>query len=121
MVAGDLDMGLIPARAWDTEGVTSLRALQAPFLLTSNDLVGQVVKADMANKGSLGSTRMESLGLALVPESLREVFSFGKPFLSPSDVKGTTVRTPTSDMSSQVFKALGATTNDLAGPGESFD
>ena len=75
----------------------------------------------MANKGSLGSTRMESLGLALVPESLREVFSFGKPFLSPSDVKGTTVRTPTSDMSSQVFKALGATTNDPAGPGESFD
>ena len=32
-VGGELDMGLIPARAWDTEGVTSLRALQAPFLI----------------------------------------------------------------------------------------
>ena len=27
VVNGQLDMGIIPARAWDTEGVTSLRAL----------------------------------------------------------------------------------------------
>jgi TRAP-type C4-dicarboxylate transport system substrate-binding protein len=30
VVRGELDMGMIPARAWDTEGVTSLRALHAP-------------------------------------------------------------------------------------------
>ena len=28
-------MGLIPSRAWDTEGVESLRALNAPFLITT--------------------------------------------------------------------------------------
>src|SRR5215217_484677 len=44
VVRGDLDMGMIPARAWDTEGVTSLRALHAPFLVTSDDLAGQIVK-----------------------------------------------------------------------------
>ena len=32
-MTGELEMGLIPARAWDTEGVTSLRALHAPFLV----------------------------------------------------------------------------------------
>ncbi len=36
VVDGDLEMGNIPARAWDTEGVTSLRALNAPFLVTTD-------------------------------------------------------------------------------------
>lgn len=119
VVAGGLDMGMIPARAWDTEGVTSLRALQAPFLLTSNDLVGQVVKADMANEMLAGLDKAGVTGLALVPESLREIFSFGKPFLSLRDFQGTTVRTPKSDTSFKVFKALGATADDPNG--DAFD
>ena len=36
-------MGLIPSRAWDTEGVTSLRALNAPFLIDSDELLDEVV------------------------------------------------------------------------------
>jgi TRAP-type C4-dicarboxylate transport system substrate-binding protein len=35
VVGGELDMGMIPARSWDTEGVTTLRALNTPFLVTS--------------------------------------------------------------------------------------
>jgi C4-dicarboxylate-binding protein DctP len=61
-------MGMIPARAWDTEGVTWLRALQAPFLITSNDLVGQVVKADMAKEMLSGLDKAGVIRLALVPE-----------------------------------------------------
>ena len=119
VVAGELDMGMIPARAWDTEGVTSLRALQAPFLLTSNDLIGQVVKADMTEEMLAGLDKAGVTGLALVPESLREIFSFGEPFLSIGDFKGITIRTPRSDMSSKVFKALGATADDP--DGDDFD
>ena len=33
VTSGELEMGLIPTRSWDTEGVTSLRALNAPFLI----------------------------------------------------------------------------------------
>jgi len=122
VVAGDLDMGMIPARAWDTEGVTTLRALQAPFLITSNDLVGKVVTADLADEMLAGLDKADITGLALVPESLREIFSFGKPFLSVRDFKGTTIRTPRSDTSSKVFKALGATADDLVdADGNKFD
>ena len=46
VVAGELDMGLIPARAWDTEGVTSLRALNAPFLITSDELAAEVASSE---------------------------------------------------------------------------
>src|SRR5262245_29097715 len=49
VTGGELDMGLIPARAWDTEGVTSLRALNAPFLITSDELLDQVVSSELAD------------------------------------------------------------------------
>ena len=48
VVAGELDMGMIPARAWDTEGVTSLRALNAPFLITSDELAAEVASSELA-------------------------------------------------------------------------
>ena len=119
VVAGELDMGMIPARAWDTEGVTSLRALQAPFLLSTNDLVGQVMTADMANEMLAGLDQAGVTGLALVPESQREIFSFGKPILTLRDFKGTTIRAPRSDTSYKVFEALGATADDPNG--DEFD
>jgi len=122
VVAGTLDMGMIPARAWDTEGVTTLRALQAPFLITSNDLAGKVVTAEVANQMLAGLDKADITGLALVPESLREIFSFGKPFLTVRDFEGATIRVPRSDTSSKVFKALGATADDLVdADGNKFD
>ena len=110
---GRLDMGMIPARAWDTEKVTSLRALQAPFLVNSDALAKQVVTADMAGEMLAGLDRAGVTGLALVPESTRQIFAFGKPLLSPADLKGKTVRVPRSDTSYALFRALGATPSDV--------
>jgi hypothetical protein len=61
VVRGDLDMGMIPARAWDTEGVTSLRALNAPFLVTSDNLAAQIVKGVLAPRCSPASRPSASL------------------------------------------------------------
>src|SRR3954447_648752 len=49
VTAGDVDIGLVPARAWDTEGITTLRALSAPFLITSDQLLDDVVTSDLAD------------------------------------------------------------------------
>ena len=46
--AGALDLGWIGSRAWDTEGVTGLQALQAPFLITDNKLMIAVASSPMA-------------------------------------------------------------------------
>lgn len=118
VVSGELDMGMIPARAWDTEGVTSLRALQAPFLVTSEALVRQVVTGDVAQRMLSGLSEIGITGLALVPEGLRQLFSFADPILTPSDLEGVTVRAPTSDTTYALFEALGATADDL--PGDLF-
>ena len=46
--AGDLDLGLGPTWAWDDLGVTSLRVLQAPFLVDSDPLTAMVVDPDLS-------------------------------------------------------------------------
>jgi TRAP-type C4-dicarboxylate transport system substrate-binding protein len=49
VVTGDFEMGLVPARAWDTEEVSSFAALHAPFLVTSNALMAKV--SDPGSRG----------------------------------------------------------------------
>ncbi|MEV6489220.1 hypothetical protein AB0M20_11415 [Actinoplanes sp. NPDC051633] len=112
VASGDLEMGMIPARAWDTEKVTSLRALQAPFLVNTEGLAKQVVTADLAGKMLAGLDQIGITGLSLVPESTRLIFSFGKPMLSPADMRGAVVRVPRSDTTYAMFRAFGAAPDD---------
>jgi TRAP-type C4-dicarboxylate transport system substrate-binding protein len=114
MVSGNqLDMGLIPSRSWDTEGVTSLRALNAPFLITSDKLLDEVISS-----GSLVGDLMSGLdkagviGIALFPEGLRHPFGLKQPLLGPADYRGKTIRAATSKTTAAVYKSLGASVND---------
>ncbi len=118
--SGELDLGMIPARAWDTEGVSTLQALHAPFLIDSNSLVDAVVQDDVAEQMLAGLDEAGVTGLALVPESLRHPFSFVEPMLEPDDLDGQTIRAPRSDLSYAVLEAFGAQPTDAAGPGTDF-
>ena len=117
VIAGDLDMGMIPARAWDTEGVTSMRALHAPFLVTSDELAREVVTDELADEMLAGLDELGLVGLALIPEGLRHPVGFGKPLLSPADYSGITIQTPRSETGYALFRALGATPQDFNGDG----
>jgi TRAP-type C4-dicarboxylate transport system substrate-binding protein len=113
VVKGDLDLGMIPARAWDTEGVLSLRPLNAPFLVSSDELMNAVTTDDELADEMLGG--LESIGitgLALLPEGLRHLFAFGKPMLTPADVDGAIVRAPRSTTTWALFEAMGAKPTD---------
>jgi TRAP-type C4-dicarboxylate transport system substrate-binding protein len=112
VVGGQLDMGLIQSRAWDTEGVDSLRALNAPFLITSDALLAEVVSAPIASDMLSGLEKAGVVGLALFPEGLRHPFGFKTPLLGPGDYTGKAIRAPTSDTVAAVFAALGATVDD---------
>ncbi|GAA1018300.1 hypothetical protein Aple_035040 [Acrocarpospora pleiomorpha] len=68
VTGGELDMGLIPARAWDTEGITTMSALHAPFLVTSDYLVDRILADDALAAQMLGGLTEAGLtGLALFP------------------------------------------------------
>jgi TRAP-type C4-dicarboxylate transport system substrate-binding protein len=122
VVSGEFDMGVIPARAWDTEGITSMRALTAPFLVTSDELVNRIVTSNLAAEMLSGLDTIGVTGLALLPESLRHVFAFDHPLLSMADFKGATIRAPRSNTTFALFKALGATPDPLrGGDGKRFE
>lgn len=116
VIGGQLDLALVPARAWDTEGVTSMSPLHAPFLLTTDPLVDRVVTdRELAGKLLGGLAAKGLTGLALLPENLRRPFGFGRAPTSPRDYAGKTFRVPRSGTSYALFGALGARADDLAG------
>jgi TRAP-type C4-dicarboxylate transport system substrate-binding protein len=124
VTSGELEMGLIPARAWDTEGVTTLRALQTPFLITDESLTAEIVSDDdLAGELMSGLDAAGVVGLALFPEGLRHPFStlifdengdvaFGDPLLGPDDYQGAVMGWITSAQTAVMFDALGVTRFD---------
>ena len=112
---GELDMALIPARAWDTLGVPTFQALTAPFLVNSNELITRVTSDELADEMLSGLGDLGLTGLALFPDQLRHFVSFGEPILTPADVEGKTIRALPSNATYAVIEALGATPEDVAG------
>jgi len=109
---GDLDLALTPTWAWDVLGVTSLKPLQAPFLVDSDDLVASVVSdKDVSHQLMAGLSDAGVEGISLWPEGLRHPFGFDKPLISPEDYQGETVRSGKSAAITQMFHALGAKTS----------
>ena len=113
VIRGELQMGMVPARSWDTEGVTSLRALHAPFLVTSEQVTNEIVKGALATEMLAGLERVGVTGLALYPEGLRHLFAYGDPPLSLADFDGKLIRAPRSETTYALFEALGAKGDDF--------
>lgn len=116
---GDLELGLIPSRAWDTEGVDSLRPLQAPFLITDDaHLAAVLADAVVAKALVAGLEEAGVVGLGLLPEGLRHPFAVSDPLEGPDTYAGANFRVPTSDTSRMIYTTLGATTDDDAPAGD---
>ena len=113
VVAGDLDLGMIPARAWDALGVDTLRALNTPFLVTTDELTNRVVSdPDVATDLMSGLDAAGVTGLALVPEGMRHLFLYGEPQLTVAGLDGAKLRAPRSDTTWAFYEALGAHPDD---------
>src|SRR5262245_17861983 len=94
VVSGQLDLGTVAARTWDTEGVTSLRALNAPFLVTSEAVVDKIVTGEVGDAMLDGLKGAGVTGLALLPEGLRHLYVFGDPPADLSRFAGRTIQVP---------------------------
>ncbi len=106
---GDFDLGWIGARAWDNLGVTSFRALQLPFLITSYPLLQRVVKSPLATQMLAGLKSQGLVGLALVPGLLRHPAGISRPLVTLPDFAGARVRDQPSGASDTLLRALGST------------
>jgi len=63
--SGKADLGVAGTRAWDSVGVTSLRALSAPLLIDSYALQERVIRSPLAAQMLNGLTPLGLLGLGV--------------------------------------------------------
>ena len=104
---GTYDLGLVPGRAWDELGVTSLRALDAPFLVTSTALLEQVLNSELREELLSGLPEAGVVGVDLFPERLRHPVGFERPLIGVADYRGQVIRAPRSATTWQVLQAFG--------------
>jgi TRAP-type C4-dicarboxylate transport system substrate-binding protein len=109
---GKIDMAVVPTRVWDQLKVTSMQALQAPFLVDNFGLLNAIVSSDLAGEMLSGLNAVGVKGMAIWPDSLRHPIGLTKPLLTVADFKGSRLRVPPSEASYSLAAALGATTVD---------
>ncbi len=108
--AGDADLAMTGSRVWDLVGATSLRALQAPFLIDTDALALEVAKGDIATRALAGMGEVGIAGLAMWPEELRHLFSFpncDRDYRTLEGIAGAQIGTMPSQVSRDVVAALG--------------
>ena len=105
---GDLDLGMVPSRAWDVLGVKSFEALQAPFLITTDDLLAQVVGGNLGDQMLAGVQKAGVVGLGLQAESLRHPVGYGRSLTKLADFQGKQIEARRSDATYALLRALGA-------------
>jgi TRAP-type transport system periplasmic protein len=107
--AGRAELGSVGTRVWDTMGVTSLRALVAPFLVDSFDLQERVLESSIAARmlGGVGDAGV--VGVALLPGPLRRPLGSGRPLADPRDYQGARIGIRYGGVARATFRALRAT------------
>jgi C4-dicarboxylate-binding protein DctP len=79
VIDGRYALALVPTRAWDVFGVTSLKAIQAPFLVNNDALLDKIASDPVADTMLAGLKRVGVVGLALLPNALRHPVGFAHP------------------------------------------
>jgi TRAP-type C4-dicarboxylate transport system substrate-binding protein len=103
----DLDLGWVAARTWDTMGVTSFQALQAPFLITDQELLAAVLASPMAAEMMTGLDDAGVVGLGMYPDGLRYPLGYAAPIASLEDFDGAAIRLVPSEATDSLIRALG--------------
>jgi TRAP-type C4-dicarboxylate transport system substrate-binding protein len=101
-------LGVVPTAAFGASGVTTLDALQAPFVISSYAHAVRATAAPLAERLQAGLPAIGLTGLGLVPEGMYRPFGFLKALMTPADFAGTAVRARSSKAISDVLRALGA-------------
>jgi TRAP-type C4-dicarboxylate transport system substrate-binding protein len=116
VAAGDVDLGWVGSRVFDTLGVKSFQALTAPMLIDSYALEDAVIESGVTHKMLAGLDELEVLGLAVLGDALRRPMGVDAPIVAPADWKGTSFGTLKSDGQVEAIGALGGDPVEIFGP-----
>jgi TRAP-type C4-dicarboxylate transport system substrate-binding protein len=113
VAAGKADLGWAGARVFDTIGVTSFQALQAPMLIDSYALEQAVVTSELPGQMLQGLTKVGVRGLGVLGDGLRQPIAVKHPVLGVGDWRGITFGTAKSQVQAEAIRALGATPMEI--------
>jgi TRAP-type C4-dicarboxylate transport system substrate-binding protein len=107
--SGEVDLGWVGTRVFDTLGVESFQALTAPMLVDSYALENAVIESGIAEEMMQGLDELGVVGLGVLPDGLRKPIGVSGPILGPADWRGITFGTLASNGHVEAIRALGAT------------
>jgi TRAP-type transport system periplasmic protein len=113
VAAGKVDLGWSGTRVFDTIGVTSFQALQAPMLIDSYALQHAVITSDIPGPMMEGLNKVGVRGLAILADGLRKPIAVKRPLLGPADWRGITFQSFRSQTQAEAIRALGAQPTDV--------
>jgi TRAP-type C4-dicarboxylate transport system substrate-binding protein len=115
VATGQVDLGHAGTRGFDTMGVTSFQALQAPMLIDSYALQRAVIEDDIPKEMLQGLDRVGVAGLGVLGGGLSKPIAVNKPLLGSMDWRGITFGTYKSEVQAQAIRSLGATAMEAFG------
>ena len=112
---GDVDLGWVGTRVFDTVGITSFQALTAPMLVDSYALENAVIESGITEQMMEALDDIGVTGLAVLADGLRKPIGVSGPIVSPADWHGITFGTLRSNGQADAIRALGATPAEVFG------
>jgi TRAP-type transport system periplasmic protein len=109
VAAGEVDLGWVGTRVFDTLDVNSFQALTAPMLIDSYALESAVIESGITERMMQGLDQLGVAGLGVLPDGLRRPIGVTGPLLGPADWRGLTFGTLRSHGQAEAIRALGAT------------
>jgi TRAP-type C4-dicarboxylate transport system substrate-binding protein len=116
VAAGKVDLGWSGTRVFDTMGVTSFQALQAPMLIDSYALEHAVIMRGIPGPMLEELEKLGVTGFGILADGLRKPIAVKKPMLGAADWRGITFGTYKSQGQAQAIRSLGATPMEVIGP-----
>ena len=114
VAGGNADLGWAAARVFDTMGVTSFQALQAPMLIDSYSLEQAVIASSIPDQMLQGLDKVGVRGLGVLADGLRKPAAVKHPLLEAADWRGITFGTVKSEGQAQAIQALGANPKEVS-------
>jgi TRAP-type transport system periplasmic protein len=105
---GKADLGWVGSRAWDTVGVTSFEALQAPFLIDSYPLEAAVLESSIPHEMLRAIESIGLVGIGVIAGPLRKPFGLERPLVRSADFAGLRFGISESHVARETLHALGA-------------
>jgi TRAP-type C4-dicarboxylate transport system substrate-binding protein len=113
--AGNVDLGWVGTRVFDTVGVNSFQALTAPMLIDSYALENAVIERGITTQMMKRLDDLGVVGLGVLADGLRKPVGVNGPILGPADWRGITFATLPSRGQAEAIRALRATPAQVFG------